>query len=159
MIVLGNYKKKPECIFSIREEMEKGTIDGDYIYAVLDGSNFMKIAHEFLLYHKMEYALTYTSIKNYIQRFIDKLKQYHVRVKYICFNTIKDPRKLSEFGKRHHDRMRNRGMLYRWEFDEVDRKRVKFFPMIWTARWLFQECCREILGSENVLFGGKAVNT
>ena len=58
MSVLGNYKKKPECIFSIREEMEKGTIDGDYIYAVLDGSNYMKTTYEFLLHKKMEYALT-----------------------------------------------------------------------------------------------------
>ena len=159
MSVLGNYKKKPECIFSIREEMEKGTIDGDYIYAVLDGSLFMKTAHANLLHKKMECALTYTSIKNYINRFINKLKQYHVYVKCICFNTIKDPRKLSEFERRHNDRMKNRGMLYRWEFDEVERKKVKFFPMTWTARLMFQECCREILGSENVLFGGKAVNT
>ena len=159
MSVLGNYKKKPECIFSIREEMEKGTIDGDYIYAVLDGSNYMKTTYQFLLHKKMECALTYTSIKNCIQRFIDKLKQYHVYVKYICFNTIKDPRKLSVFERRHNNNMKNRGMFYRWEFDEVERKKVKFFPMTWTARWLFQECCREILGSENVLFGGKAVNT
>ena len=54
MSVLGNYKKKPECIFSIREEMEKGTIDGDYIYAVLDGSLFMKTAHacSYLHFHQ-----------------------------------------------------------------------------------------------------------
>ena len=62
MSVLGNYKKKPECIFSIREEMEKGTIDGDYIYAVLDGSLFMKTAHANLLHKKMECALTLPTI-------------------------------------------------------------------------------------------------
>ena len=57
MSVLGNYKKKPECIFSIREEMEKGTIDGDYIYAVLDGSNYMKTTYEFLLHKRWNMLL------------------------------------------------------------------------------------------------------
>lgn len=126
--------------------------------AVLDGDNFIVAAHMNLLHKRIEVAITYSSIRRYVQRFFDTLASHNIRITHVCFDGLKEPNKLKEYERRHRQKTKNRGAMYRWEFGEESSKKVKVYPMLWTTHWMFLECIAEIIGRENVHVGGKSTD-
>ena len=125
------------------------------VTAVLDGNNFIIAAHMNLLHRKIEVAITYISIQHYVQRFFNKLASNNIHITHVCFDGLKEPNKLKEYEKRHREKTKNRGAMYRWEFGEESSKKVKVYPMLWSTHWMFLQSIAEIIGRENVHVGGK----
>lgn len=144
------YKDKKEYRVYFGEAIS----NGDIIYAVLDGNNFVKYVNEELLcYYKLNFV-NYEFIYRIIMAFDAALKKHHIEIKSICYDCMKEPAKIGTYEKRCKERRKNIDEKVRVMLDRKPGDHYGQYPMLHIVRWMIMDCLKNQFKQAKVYYGG-----